>query len=69
LDSAVATLCATGIAAAAAWVGLRTFAHQRTANDVQMAVGIFNQINHYWDRLVDSKNYDYNMGQYFLILK
>lgn len=61
--SAVATLCATGIAGAAAWFGLRTFAHQRTVNDVQMAVGIFNQINHYWDRLIDSKNYDYNMGQ------
>jgi hypothetical protein len=48
----------------AAWVGLRTFRSQRTASDVQLALGIFGEINRYWDRISDkSGSYEFNIGQ------
>lgn len=30
---------------------------------MQLAVSLFNEINRYWDRLVDTGDYKYNMGQ------
>ena len=49
----------------AIYVGLKTFRQQRTSTDVQLALGIFSNINAYWDRLTDTAgaNYQYNMGQ------
>ena len=63
--SAVATLATAIIAALAAYIGIRTFQHQRTASDIQLALTVFDDINRYWDRIIDSesKNYDYDMGQ------
>lgn len=63
--AALANVVTVGVAAFAAYYGVRTFQHQRTSNDVQLALGIFDVINRYWDRLIDSKgaNYDYDMGQ------
>lgn len=62
--AALSTLAAAVIAGIAAGVGLKTFRSQRTASDVQMALGIFNEINRYWDRLSEQpNNYEYNMGQ------
>ena len=60
--SALAALVTAGIVA---YLGLITFQHQRTSNDVELALGIFSSINCYWDRLTDSKgvNYKYDMGQ------
>lgn len=52
------------IAAWAAFVGLRTFQHQQTTNDVSLALTIFEQINRYWDRADEEfGNRNYNFGQ------
>lgn len=62
--TATAALCTAAIAYNAARTGLATFRHQRTSFDVQMALGIFDNINRYWDRLAsDGEHYTYNMGQ------
>lgn len=62
--TAAAAVGTVGIAGYAAYMGLATFRHQRTSFDVQMAIGIFESINRYWDRLAsDSEHYTYNMGQ------
>lgn len=63
--AAAAALTTAGIAAYAGYLGIRTFQHQRTSFDIQLALGIFDTINRYWDRLTDTKsaNYDYDMGQ------
>lgn len=55
------------IAAFSAWFGIRIFQHQRTSSDIQLALGIFANINAYWDRITDTKssNYQYDMGQIF----
>jgi hypothetical protein len=61
---AASTLVAALIAAVAAWIGLRAYKDQRTTSDVGLALSIFGEINHYWDRLSeDSGKYEYNMGQ------
>ena len=61
---ALSTLGAALIALVAAWLGLKTFRNQRVVSDVQLALGIFSEINRYWDRLSqDVGSYDYNMGQ------
>jgi hypothetical protein len=62
--TAGAATSTAAIAYYAARTGLATFRHQRTSFDVQMALGIFESINRYWDRLAsDTKHYTYNMGQ------
>jgi hypothetical protein len=63
--AASANVATAGVAAFAAYYGVRTFQHQRTANDIQLALNIFQSINRYWDRMIDTKsaNYDYDMGQ------
>lgn len=62
--TAIAAVATVGIALYAARVGISTFRHQRTSFDVQLALGIFESINRYWDRLVsEPEHYTYNMGQ------
>ncbi|MCW2393156.1 hypothetical protein [Sphingobium sp. B11D3A] len=52
------------IAFVAAWMGIRTFRHQRTSYDVSMALEIFSEINRYWDRISENNSeYQYNIGQ------
>jgi hypothetical protein len=52
------------IAGIAAWFGLRTFQHQKTSNDIALALSIFAEINRYWDRISSSDaDQDYNYGQ------
>jgi hypothetical protein len=58
--AALASLVTAGIAA---WVGLRTYEQQRTSSDVKLALEIFETINRYWDRLVDSGHPRYEHGQ------
>jgi len=61
---ALSTFAGAAVALVAAWVGLKTFRNQRAASDVQLALGIFAEINRYWDRLSEnSGSYQYNMGQ------
>lgn len=62
---ALSTLVAAATAVSAGYLGIRTFQHQRTSNDVQLALGIFSDINGYWDRIVDSesRHYEYDVGQ------
>lgn len=60
----IAAVIGAATAVIAAWIGLRTFSHQRTVNDVNLALNIFAEINRYWDRLNDKdSDYDYNLGQ------
>jgi len=63
----IAALASTGalaVAGYAANIGLSTFRQQRTASDVELSLGIFADINRYWDRICDSgDNYEYNIGQ------
>lgn len=48
----------------AAWLGLRTFFHQRTSNDVSLALSLFAEINRYWDRISTGEGeVEYNYGQ------
>lgn len=69
--TAACTLIATITAVAGTIVALRTFAHQRTANDISLAMQVFSEINQYWSRIseLDPKDikyidkYEYNMGQ------
>jgi hypothetical protein len=52
------------VAVIAAWVGLRTFLHQRTSNDVALALSLFAEINRYWDRIsLAQGEAEYNYGQ------
>jgi hypothetical protein len=52
------------VAGSAAFVGLRTYAHQRTSYDVNLALSIFAEINRYWDRATASEGATpYNYGQ------
>ena len=62
--SAIAGIVGASTALYAAIVGLKTFRHQQTTNDVSLALAIFEQINRYWDR-ADEKigSQAYNFGQ------
>jgi hypothetical protein len=52
------------IAALVAWQGLRAFLHQRTTNDVALALSLFAEINRYWDRISSREgDAEYNYGQ------
>jgi hypothetical protein len=63
--AALATLAGACAAGYGAYFGITTFRHQRTVNDVSLALSIFGEINRYWDRITDSRaeDHDYNMGQ------
>ena len=62
--SAVSTLCGIGVAAYGGWIALNTYKHQIETSDVQLALKIFDEINRYWDRIVDGSGaYSYNSGQ------
>lgn len=62
--SAISAACGVVIAAVAAWFGLKTFRHQKTTNDVSLALGIFQDINRYWDRIASKDgDQEYNYGQ------
>tara|TARA_R110000868_G_scaffold345011_1_gene606096 strand:+ start:496 stop:1050 length:555 start_codon:yes stop_codon:yes gene_type:complete len=62
--SAIAAVVGVLVAVVGGWIALRTFAHQRTANDVELALSIFAEINRYWDRISEnSNNYQYDIGQ------
>jgi hypothetical protein len=62
--SAVATVVTAVIAYWAGSLAVASLRQQRTSSDVQLALGIFENINSYWDRLVDKpEDSTYNMGQ------
>lgn len=62
--SASAAIIGAITAVVAAYVGLRTFRHQQTTNDVTLALDIFGQINRYWDRAAEpGGGSNYNFGQ------
>jgi hypothetical protein len=63
-SSALSAATGVLIAGIAAWFGLRTFRNQKTSNDVTLALGIFGEINRYWDRISASEGgQEYNYGQ------
>lgn len=62
--SAIAAALGVFIAGIAAYVGLRTYADQRTSYDVTLALSIFAEINRYWDRIsAGAGTAQYNYGQ------
>ena len=62
--SAIAAASGVIIAGSAAYIGLRTYAHQRTSYDVSLALNIFAEINRYWDRAIATDALsDYYYGQ------
>lgn len=68
LISEYAGLLLSAIALCVAILGVRTalktFENQRTSNDVQLALNIFERINHYWDRSIsDADKRAYYVGQ------
>ena len=62
--SATAAALGVFVAGSAAYVGLRTYADQRTSYDVTLALSIFAEINRYWDRVSNGDGTaQYNYGQ------
>lgn len=61
--SALAGLVGAFTAVIATTVGLNTFRHQQTTNDVVLALAIFEQINRYWDRADEHGGSNYIFGQ------
>jgi hypothetical protein len=62
--SAISSLVAALTALIAIIIGVNTLAHQKVTADIQLAHGLFSEINRYWDRISDTNtNREYNMGQ------